>query len=372
MKKALKTLPAIALIVLTTASAVQAEDRFNRSSVYAGPAYFDFDEDHVNDNDEGGFVLGAELALGERWSTQLEQYVTDVNKPGSAETAIDYYRLGMNYHTAMLGSWQPYVGFGYGYMDIRDDITDNRDSFDLALGVKRLFREHLLVRTDLRAIENIEGGNTRDYILSLSAGYAFGARSTPARTPSLDLVDSDGDGVPDGQDSCRNTPAGTKVDSRGCELDDDRDGVVNSRDTCPATPVNLAVDTSGCPITEVVRERRELAVRFEYARAAILPAYAGEISEFAGFMKSHDEATTVIEGHTDSRGSDSYNQRLSQQRAEAVRDAIISEGVAAERLTARGYGESRPVADNSTDAGRAENRRIEAVITVEETVQRTR
>ena len=90
-------------------------------------------------------------------------------------------------------------------------------------------------------------------------------------------------------------------------------------------------------------------------------------------MEVYGNTNVVIEGHTDSRGSDAYNQALSERRANAVRDELVNEnGIAAERVSTVGYGESRPVSSNDTDAGRAQNRRIEAVISVEVEEQRRR
>lgn len=79
-------------------------------------------------------------------------------------------------------------------------------------------------------------------------------------------------------------------------------------------------------------------------------------------MKENPSQTAIISGHTDSTGNDEYNQKLSERRANAVKDAIIEEGVQAERLQAKGYGESKPIADNATKEGRQENRRVEAEI----------
>ena len=82
----------------------------------------------------------------------------------------------------------------------------------------------------------------------------------------------------------------------------------------------------------------------------------------AEFMKTYPSVTTTVEGHTDSVGSDAYNQNLSERRANAVREALISEGVDGSRVSSVGYGEARPIADNSTDEGRSMNRRVEAEV----------
>jgi outer membrane protein OmpA-like peptidoglycan-associated protein len=89
----------------------------------------------------------------------------------------------------------------------------------------------------------------------------------------------------------------------------------------------------------------------------------GDIQSLANFMKQYPQTTTVVEGHTDSVGTDAYNQKLSERRANAVREVLVNQyGVGGTRVNAVGYGESRPVADNATEEGRAINRRVEAEV----------
>ncbi|TLD84423.1 OmpA family protein [Helicobacter sp. MIT 11-5569] len=104
------------------------------------------------------------------------------------------------------------------------------------------------------------------------------------------------------------------------------------------------------------------SVQFPFDSSVVAPKYNAEIRDFAQSLKENPNQTAVISGHTDSIGNDEYNQRLSENRAKAVKNAIIKEGVQAERLEAKGYGESRPIADNATAEGRQANRRVEAEI----------
>ena len=143
-----------------------------------------------------------------------------------------------------------------------------------------------------------------------------------------------------------------------CALDDDGDGVNNCLDKCPDTVKGLAVDANGCPIPDVVR----LKVNFDFDKSVVKPEYHDDLAEFASYMKQQQSFTVVeIAGHTDSVGSDAYNQKLSERRAKAVRDYLVNNlGMDDKLFSSVGYGESRPIADNKTEAGRAENRRIEA------------
>lgn len=173
-------------------------------------------------------------------------------------------------------------------------------------------------------------------------------------------LDSDGDGVTDDKDQCPGTPAGATVDENGCELDSDGDGVVDRLDECPGTPAGVQVNTRGCPIADVVTLR---GVNFESNSDVLRPGAAGILGEVVGALEKNPTIKIEIGGHTDSDGAAEYNQGLSERRASTIRDYLINAGIAADRMTIRGYGEAEPIADNSTAAGKAENRRVVLTIT---------
>jgi OOP family OmpA-OmpF porin len=115
------------------------------------------------------------------------------------------------------------------------------------------------------------------------------------------------------------------------------------------------------PVAETVRV--ELDVKFDFDKAVVKEGSFDDIRDLAEFMKQFPQTTTVVEGHTDSVGTDSYNQQLSERRAMAVREVLVNQyGVQGGRVDAIGYGEARPVADNETEEGRAINRRVEAAV----------
>ncbi len=187
--------------------------------------------------------------------------------------------------------------------------------------------------------------------------------NTPAGTP-VDATgcpkDSDGDGVTDLLDKCPNTPAGTPVDAKGCPKDADGDGVTDTADKCPNTPAGTKVDAVGCPAlfgggATLVLE----GVYFETGKAVLKPESQSALDRVAESLTGNPEVKVEIGGHTDNTGSKATNVRLSAARANAVRDYLIGKGVDAGRLTAKGYGPDKPVADNKTVAGRAANRRVE-------------
>jgi outer membrane protein OmpA-like peptidoglycan-associated protein len=174
--------------------------------------------------------------------------------------------------------------------------------------------------------------------------------------------DDDGDGVPDVAD------AGARVagvaDNRGCpDTDGDGDGVVDRLDNCPTEAGTAA--NSGCKQVQAVAlqagklEIRE-AVSFATNRALIERRSFALLDNVVAVLKAHPEITKLrIEGHTDNQGDDEKNLKLSQARAEAVRDYLVKKGVDGTRLVPQGFGETKAVADNATEAGRAKNRRVE-------------
>ncbi len=167
-------------------------------------------------------------------------------------------------------------------------------------------------------------------------------------------LDADGDGVVDRLDQCPGTPAGAKVDAKGCDLDSDNDGVVDSKDQCPDTPAGDRVDVNGCSFKE---ELKLPGVVFETNKAELVDSSSASLNDAVATLKRYPDIKVEVAGHTDSVGSDAYNRRLSQSRAETVMAYLKNAGVTNE-LTARGYGERQPIADNNSEEGRQANRRV--------------
>ncbi|MCS6911876.1 MAG: OmpA family protein, partial [Myxococcota bacterium] len=175
--------------------------------------------------------------------------------------------------------------------------------------------------------------------------------------------DTDGDGVLDTADACINQPG--PRENQGCpDGDRDRDGQVDRLDQCPDEP---GPPPHGCPERKyivVTRDRIELKHQIHFAKnkAKIYPDSFPLLDEVVEALKHQPQVKVRIEGHTDSRGKPKKNLALSQRRAEAVRSYLVQAGIAADRLTAVGYGAERPIADNSTEAGREKNRRTEFIL----------
>ena len=167
--------------------------------------------------------------------------------------------------------------------------------------------------------------------------------------------DSDGDGVSDDMDECPGTPAGQPVDAKGCDLDDDGDGVINRLDECPGTPAGTPVDRKGC---EIKGDYTLQGVTFETNSDRLVSGASTVLDQVAETLLKYPQIKVEVQGHTDSDGAAAYNENLSYRRAQTVRDYLASKGVDVGRMTVRGYGESEPVADNTTAAGKAQNRRV--------------
>ncbi|WP_017901898.1 OmpA family protein [Pseudomonas asplenii] len=128
----------------------------------------------------------------------------------------------------------------------------------------------------------------------------------------------------------------------------------------PAPVAQEPAPAPEAPVAEVVKV--ELDVKFDFNKAVVKPNSYGDVKNLADFMKQYPQTTTTVAGHTDSIGTDAYNQKLSQRRADAVKQILVKDGISPDRVQSVGYGKSRPVADNATEAGRAINRRVEASV----------
>lgn len=167
--------------------------------------------------------------------------------------------------------------------------------------------------------------------------------------------DTDNDGIVDSRDECPNTPVGATVDSKGCTSDADGDGVADYKDQCPDSAPGAKVNELGCAealVLEGVNFHTASAELTDSAKKILLPIAIAH-------HKHHGDVNLLITGHTDSQGTDAYNQDLSERRAASVRAFMVTHGCDAAKLSTDGYGESKPIADNDTKEGRAKNRRVE-------------
>ena len=230
------------------------------------------------------------------------------------------------------------VGIGYEFFSNDDDLSNENSFFgNYGLGIKYKISEQVALKLDARhMIETDHGDNNLSYNVGLSVPFGEVAKAAPVVAAVAPVVakvapveapkDSDGDGVIDSLDECPNTMAKSKVDSVGC-----------------MTLVNLNIN-------------------FDTNKSNIKDSYNTRIVEFANMLKANPKLKATIGAHTDSVGSDAYNQKLSERRAASTVEALKTLGVDAARIKAVGYGEAKPVATNTTAEGKAQNRRVEAVM----------
>jgi OOP family OmpA-OmpF porin len=173
--------------------------------------------------------------------------------------------------------------------------------------------------------------------------------------------DTDGDGIPDAEDKCP-LNAGPK-ENGGCpDTDRDGDGIPDRLDKCPD---NFGMPPDGCPkkytLVEVKKDRIEIKQQVHFATGAwlVLPDSFALLNQVVAVLNDFPKMRISIEGHTDNVGTEAFNMRLSQKRAEAVRSYLTQKGIAPDRLEATGYGPTRPIASNKTAMGRSQNRRTE-------------
>jgi OOP family OmpA-OmpF porin len=169
-----------------------------------------------------------------------------------------------------------------------------------------------------------------------------------------EVTDSDGDGVPDNLDQCAGTPKGVTVDMKGCPLDSDGDGVYDYQDQCLGTPMGAKVDARGCWIIK--------GLNFDTDQSVIKPEFNNLLNDVATVLKDNKDVKIRIEGYTDSRGTDAYNQKLSERRAEAVKQYLVNAGIASNLLASRGFGEGNSVAPNTSPENMYLNRRVELTV----------
>lgn len=245
--------------------------------------------------------------------------------------------LNATYHFGTPGvGLRPYVSTGFAHQSIGQDVRGGRDRStyaNIGTGLKYYFTENLFANAGVTGMHNLDSGQS-EYMAGLSVGANFGGAGKKIEEP-----------VP-APEVC---------------ADGDNDGVCDNVDKCPDTEANVTVDADGCAAAEAVRV--ELDVKFDFDKAVVKQESYEEIKTVAEFMNQYPQTTTTVEGHTDSVGTEAYNMELSKRRADAVRDVMVDQyGVAADRVSAVGEGESSPVADNATAEGRAINRRVEASV----------
>ncbi|MBU1330151.1 MAG: OmpA family protein [Gammaproteobacteria bacterium] len=252
------------------------------------------------------------LSYGEYHDIRSENNTGNKNIKGSMTGLDAIYHFG----TPGVGL-RPYVSGGFAHQSISNvpprTGRDHTTFANIGTGVKYYFTENLYARAGLDGMYNIDDGEA-EWAAGVGVGMNFGGSTRRV----AEVVESAPEPMPE--------------------------------------PVAAVEEPA-----QVVRV--ELDVKFDFDRSQVKEESYSDIKNLADFMNQYPQTSTTVEGHTDSVGTDAYNQKLSEQRATAVRNVLVNQyGVDGQRVNAVGYGESRPVADNATEAGRAVNRRVEAEV----------
>lgn len=216
---------------------------------------------------------------------------------------------------------------------------------------------------DVAGLANLMGCPDKDADGIADADDKCPDQAGAAKYGGCPVPDTDGDGINDEMDKCPTEKGLARY--QGCPVPDtDKDGVNDEDDKCPSRPGTAA--NQGCPeIAKEVIEKINYAAKnvfFASGSSKLLARSNKSLDEVAALMQADESLKLAIDGHTDNTGDAAKNQLLSEARANAVRDYLVSKGVSASRTNASGYGPDKPVADNKTAAGRAKNRRVEITV----------
>ncbi|MBC7714687.1 MAG: OmpA family protein [Rhizobacter sp.] len=331
----------------TSASAYDMTNKFGLgiSGGYAIPVF----GNAFNRAADGDFGYGVHGRYHFNQSFNLEIGVsrTEFDKTNLAFDNLNV--LGV-FRVAGAADFSPIVGLGVGLTKIKNYFPKSAKLTGLVrlgaeYGVSQWFSVGLFADYQYvsKFMGDMPGGRAHVIAPTLALTWYFGGdNSRPSR-----------------KEEVKEAPKSTFVDESN--LDSDGDGIKDNEDKCPSTPAGVKVNSIGCAVDE--KASMQINVEFASGKAALAPKYNAHMKEVAAFLQKYPEVNATIEGYTDNTGSAAKNTALSEQRANAVMNALVKEGVAKSRLTAKGYGPKDPLQDNSTPEGRQANRRVVAVLT---------
>lgn len=291
-----------------------------------------------------GYGLEIGYYLNETWALRAEYARIEMESKLDG-TDVNGNRFGIDamYHIAQMPSI--YIVGGLK----RFDAARNTTAVNLGVGYKHFFNQNVALYAEANRYQGIDKGYA-DAGIKLGVSYLFGAvaeKAAPAPAPApapvkvvekpVQVVDTDGDGVPDSRDKCPNTAANHKVDADGCTIFVEKLASVGDVD---------------------------IEVRFGFDSAAVPADQRFDVQSLGAFMQRFPESTVAIEGHASNIGNPDYNMKLSQRRADAVAKMLKQDfNIAASRISSIGYGVTKPRVEGTTRAAHRANQRIEAKVT---------
>lgn len=350
--------------------AVAIGDRF-----YIAPmaSYVLVDSDRGTDDG-----LGATLLLGKlfqsRFGVELELHYSsyDPKDGGKSAQLLSGGVRGILFPIDGAGAFVT-GGLAHGRFTDHPGLDANYDTILWTVGGGYLFGpfdlglKDIAVRTELAFRGDMHDGDKtsetfnnalNELVASVGLMIPIGSVPPPPAPPPVEPIeivpvvapmDSDGDGVTDDLDQCPDTAAGTAVDATGCPLP-------TPKPACQAPEPGQPITLEGCTAGDKIVLR---GVNFEFDRAQLTLNAEAILDDVADALNDASNVRIEVGGHTDAKGSDEYNQRLSERRAKSVVSYLAEKGVQADRMESRGYGKAEPVSDNESDEGRELNRRVE-------------
>lgn len=413
MKKQLKRILPVGLLLLaSTATAGVQQGQFSLSPVVGGYTY------------EGQQHLGTDLVFGGRAGYNITKqlgieglfdYVNPELTGGKKDVTMYRYGGELLYHFMPDNNFVPYIAAGFAGLKFDGANAASRSTYgaaDYGVGAKYFLADRFALRADVRHIMyNFDETVTHNLEYTVGAYIPFGGAApavkpievapapepakvvAPAPVAPKAFLHATPQNITSGEQA---TLQWSSSNAKNCSIQPGigsvslsgfatvtptadaeyiltckgEGGEATSKTAVAVKPAPVVQPVQPAPVVEQAAAKASatqlcsptvLNIKFDTNKTAIKPAYQDELAKLGTFLKDNPNAKGSIEGHTDSVGNKKANMKLSQRRAESVRSYIIkNSGIDASRITAKGFGPTKPVADNKTAAGKAKNRRIEA------------
>jgi len=358
-----KILTAALLGGLAFAQAASAQE-FDDRWYLTGSAGFNFQDGDRGTNDAPFATLGLGKFISPNWSLDGELNYQNPNFDNNQDQNWSQYGVSLDLRRHFIKEgrgWNPYLLAGLGYQKSEEEylsgaeLKDRKDgnlAAKVGVGLQTTFEKRVAVRAELayradfddQSIAPAQARNEQDWFGDVLASVGVVIPLGPAPVAAV-------------------APAPAPVAPSCADLDDDGDGVNNCDDKCPNSQPGQTIGPDGCPVPVSIDLK---GVNFDFDKSNLRPDAVAILSEASEILKRYPDLRVEVAGHTDSKGTDAYNQKLSERRATAVYNYLTQNGVDAGRLQGPiGYGESRPIAPNTNPdgsdnpEGRAKNRRTE-------------
>jgi len=374
-----KILLLIFLMSSFSVAAYAAEHDKTYLEMYLGAALYSLDDDR----DLDGIIskeLGFEVPVNDHLSleTWLSDYTAEYTNTSDELDSQRFYG-GALLHLKKRGKKRPFIVLGYSHLGYENNAghASSESIFSFGVGLKRYYSNNVILRGELLMMNSIDK-ELIDMGGRLAIGYAF--RPSAAKPVYMPEPEPEPEPEVKTEQIQAEKPKQTVIaepdiaelradlitiveKTASLPVDTDQDGVTDDIDQCSNTNPSFKVDDSGCTFMLTERVSISVDIKFPFNSAELPEKSLPEVQKVADFMTQFDDTILAVAGHSDDSGPAIYNQYLSQLRADAVRRSLIdSFGLPEVRVSALGYGEEEPVADNSTKEGRATNRHVAIVV----------